>query len=994
MRACTRKEASPIIAWLVNTCWFFFKWGILLMLVAVVAIGGYFYLRLDDEIRRYAEHFLAEHYGDLDVRVGSARFEPGRGVTLRHLSLAARGTQDNPQPLVDIDEMQLVGQFDVESLIAGKPEIKEIIVRGPHVQATRSASGDWNLRALTPPPPTSEKPAALKIVDASVTFTDHRYPAAKPFTLRGVQLDVTSEQANIVTAPGQPTERAYRVEGSVAGALSESFLFHGRFQPAGPQFEVGAQIAGLEVTPALLRSLPGIDPAILDRGELTGKANLRISATRRGEAPVTWTAEFDLAEGRISIDGLPRQVTNLTVVGSANENQLNVKDARARYGKSDLVLACTRYGWQRNAPLGMRAAASQLALDENLADALPDSLAKVWYRFRPAGQAGASLVLRYNGQDLHPDLTVHCHDVSFEDREKFPYRVRQGHGTVRFFDQGDGEGGQLHVDLQAQAGDRPVTITARLTKVPCLEGHPCPPPLGLIEVKGKSLATSDDLTNALPEKSAKVVRSLDPRGRFSMRWSSNRTDAHDKPRIEADLTFHDCQLRYEKFPYPLSHVNGRAQLREGNWRFDDLVSNNPNGSKKVHCQGTCDKTAEGHLLSLMFTDCEVGLDDTLRLALSQEHQQTWAALRPSGRVGFRAKVVHHSGDPKPNVLLEVHPLAGSVSVNPTFFPYRLSKLAGAITMEGGNVTIKDLRAAHGQTTIATDATWVRTPHGGWQFDLTNLLVDRLTANNDLVLASPLGLRKVIESVKPEGSFSIHNGKLRFTRVVAGSTHLRSEWNVQLGCQQNDLEVGVPLDNVSGVVHLAGRHEGNTMFTAGQLDIDSLFWNGIQLTNIRGPIWVDNEECRVGGGATQRLNQIQKRDEPQQRVEANLYGGRFAIDANVRLDTLGRYTVEGMLDNADLHRMSTEYFGGSEELSGNMSGKATLTGSGKSLDLLEGGGWLAIRDAQMYELPIMARLLKVLRNRVPDKTAFNGVDAEFALDGKEVSFAKLNLLGDA
>ncbi len=996
LRTLFAQGIASIIAWLVNTCWFFFKWGILLVLIAALTIGGYFYLRMDDEIRRYAECLLADHYSDLDVRVGGARFEAGQGVTLRHLLLSKRGPQGELRPLVEIEEIELHGNFDVESLIAGKPEIQQIVLRQAHLHAVRSASGHWNLSVLGPPPSAGERPAAIKIVDASVTLTDSGNPIAEPLVVRGIRLDVTSDSSNIATQPGERPERLYKITGAIDGPHAESFLFQGQFNSVGGAFGVEAQINQLAISPELLRSLPGIDPALLEWGQLSGKANLQLTAERLGQtdAPVTWKTNFQISEGHAVIEGLPRQIRDLSVEGSASDQRLAIREARARVGKTRLVLACDRYGWTRAAPLALQARAIDLTIDESLREIFPPAIEKIWQRFRPVGQVKASIVLRYNGQKWQPDITIDCLDVALEDREKFPYRVDHGRGRVRFFDLGDGSGGQLHVDLQAEAGDRPVTITGRLTGMASLGEPPRPQPPGWFEIQGENLWISDDLLNALPSKSAQVVRSFDPHGRFSVRWRSERMVAGGKPQTETDLTFHDGQVRYDKFPYTLTHINGRLQERSGVWKFENLVSRDPEGNREIRCHGTSEPTANGRQLSLLFTGTEVALDDSLRLALPKDFQKTWAALRPIGRVGFRADIRHQVGDKKPSILLDVNPLRQTVSVEPTFFRYRLDKLDGSISMNDGKVTMKNLRASHGQTTMMTDATWVRTPQGGWQFDLSNLHVDRLTANYDFVLASPLGLRKVIEAIKPKGSFSIHHGDLRFTRDRAGSTHLRSEWNFQLGCQQNDLELGVPLDNVSGVIQLAGRHEGNSSFTVGQLDIDSAFWKGIQFTNLRGPLWVDNDECRLGRGATDKINQIQNRKNPREPIEANLYGGQFSLDANVQLESAGRYTVAVQLDKADLQRMSTEYLGGTTGLTGTLTGKGTLTGMGRSPDLMEGGGQFAIRDASMYELPVMARMLKVLRNRVPDKTAFNGVDAQFRLDGNKVVFDELNLLGDA
>jgi hypothetical protein len=44
--------------------------------------------------------------------------------------------------------------------------------------------------------------------------------------------------------------------------------------------------------------------------------------------------------------------------------------------------------------------------------------------------------------------------------------------------------------------------------------------------------------------------------------------------------------------------------------------------------------------------------------------------------------------------------------------------------------------------------------------------------------------------------------------------------------------------------------------------------------------------------------------------------------------------------------------------------------------------------------LLVSLLKVLRNRAPDSTAFNKVESEFLIHGDRVTLNKLDLLGDA
>jgi hypothetical protein len=63
-------------------------------------------------------------------------------------------------------------------------------------------------------------------------------------------------------------------------------------------------------------------------------------------------------------------------------------------------------------------------------------------------------------------------------------------------------------------------------------------------------------------------------------------------------------------------------------------------------------------------------------------------------------------------------------------------------------------------------------------------------------------------------------------------------------------------------------------------------------------------------------------------------------------------------------------------------------------MLRGGGELNVVDANIYELPVLVAMLKVLHNRTPNTTAFNRCDMQFTIQDDRIQFEKLNLLGDA
>lgn len=1006
----TRKDAVTIFCRLVNLCWFAFKWSIATVLIAALVIGGYLYWRLDDELRRYAQGVLANHYTQLDVKLGAARFEPGRGVMLQNLTLSQRGNDGRLQVLAEVDEMQLLGAFDVESLSSGKPIIDRIRMRTPRLHAVRQHDGSWNVAQLFPPPSTSDQPPVVEVVGAMVTIDDGAVDG-KPLALRDVNLTARCTGQQPAASEDAPPLKTYQLEGSVGGELAEKFDFSGTVRSGSPEFDLLVTIDGLDLSSSTMTKLLGRVPQCTPVSEVDGRLDTKIRFRRGATGPPSWNADFTATNCRVTYVGVHRSLTALNATGSANGGQLLIREASAKFGKSRVSFALDRRGWTSDAPLALSARAEDLLIDETLAEMLPPKAVEAWERFQPTGRVDVQAAVQFNRSQWIPNITITCRDASFTDRKKFDYRITQGGGTLKLVTQ-NGSGPTFVIDnLTGKVEGTPITINGEFSGLPGLGecrrlGGEALPPVGWLKIHGERLPITDAVVDAIEPEEGKVRRIvdvLDAKGRVTVDWEFRRTDPFSEPQKSTDLTFHDARLRFDKFPYPLSHIEGTATERNGKWQFKNVVSHAPGTTRVVRASGTCTKTPVGHQLQMTIVGEYLPLDDTLRLALPDVHRTAWEKIRPrSGRVHFRAEVGHHIGvDTRPNVRMAIVPLPGSqtvepVTIEPTPFPYRLENVTGRIDVVGNQVTFTGMQAQHGQTHIETNGIWVPNPQGGWQLEFTGLNVDRLKADFDLNEAAPTQVKRIISYLNPQGSFDIHNGTVRFSQLMAGSTNLQSDWIVSIGCQQNNLEVGVPLKSVSGIVHLTGQHNGNLRFTAGRLELDSLFWNGVQLTNVRGPLWIDSQECRLGQGA---YEQIVKRQIPigknvSKSVETDLYGGRLALDALVPLETVSQYQLALAIDKCDLARVSTDYFGGSVDLTGTLSGQARLNGMGRSLELLGGGGRIQVRNAQMYELPVMARMLKVLRNRVPDKTAFNGVDAQFTLDGSTIHFNELNLLGDA
>jgi hypothetical protein len=307
----------------------------------------------------------------------------------------------------------------------------------------------------------------------------------------------------------------------------------------------------------------------------------------------------------------------------------------------------------------------------------------------------------------------------------------------------------------------------------------------------------------------------------------------------------------------------------------------------------------------------------------------------------------------------------------------------------GRVDFDDFSARHGRVTCsARSGAWEGTGAGAWTFVLHDLHAYRLEPERELFAALPPGVQQVLMRLQPHGMVNLYQTSLKLTKRP-GVDRPAFAWDVNLDCHQVTLAGGLPLADISGPMRLIGKADEKGTHTAGELLLHTLTFKDMQFTSIRGPIWADATNCLFGRPAAAKQEQ-----EPRP-ITADAYGGSVTVDARATHEGAApTFYAAIALGGADLRRFATERLGGPKDLSGTMSGKLTLERTGPSVQTLRGGGELHVVNANIYELPVLVAMLKVLRNRAPDTTAFNRCDMQFQVQGDRVVFDQVQLLGDA
>jgi hypothetical protein len=131
-----------------------------------------------------------------------------------------------------------------------------------------------------------------------------------------------------------------------------------------------------------------------------------------------------------------------------------------------------------------------------------------------------------------------------------------------------------------------------------------------------------------------------------------------------------------------------------------------------------------------------------------------------------------------------------------------------------------------------------------------------------------------------------------------------------------------------------------------------------------------------------------------QLSAKVFNGQLTAGGEAELVGDGRFHVATNLERADLSEIARQLAPQQRGLSGKVFASAGVSGTNQGLHTWRGGGQVRLRDADIYELPVMIALLKLLSVQRADRTAFTTSDIDFRIEGDDLAFERIDFSGDA
>jgi hypothetical protein len=957
-------------------------WIALLLLVAGVAALRLGQEYVDQQIHDHLQGLLARHYSGLSIRIDSVRRLDGVGIQVRGLKILDPRGSEPSVPLLQIDEVLLQGDVSLERLWNRQLVVQHVSIRRPRIRAELRADGTCNLHRLWPLPefPKTLYPPEMTVEDGVMVIRCASGSSDKSLALHELQLTARPRASQ----PQHPAD-SWEIRGSCVGEFFAKATFEGRLRPDEAAYVVGGQLHDVKVVPELTACLPQeIAVRLAPLASLRGRAHLDFSTAGGADRPRSYRIAGQFFDGWINDVSLPYSLTDLAaefVIDS--QTGFSISHATARTGIARLQLGLAPSDAGPAGPLTLRASTQQFPLDARLPQVLPPSMQQMWSRFAPTGMANVTLTLKLDDNGFQPEAHVECTDLSFT-YDKFPYRVHGAAGTLHL------QGGYLDVDLRALISGKVARMTGRLN----ITGEQ---PVGWIEIETDgAIPLDDELIAALSDKPQQFVRSLHPSGMIEFWGRFERTPQDPQLRKHLEIHLRNCSMRFDRFPYPVDKINGTVTVVDDRWYFERLTGRNDSGF--LVARGSWDPQAEDQQhLKLDLTGTDIPLHEALRSAMREDLRHLWSKLQPRGtldQLEVRVRLDHRQSQLDVEVwgqkwAPEQNIEGRTISVKPVWFPYRLDNLTGLFHYHNGVATLQNIQGEHGPARLRKlTAVCEHQVDGSWRLRVDQVDAEQLAFDEDLLSALPARLSQGLQKLRPQGPISLH-GNMWFTGGPQPGVR-EAGWDVTTDLEDVELACGARLEHVRGNVRWNGGFQQGRFETLGELRLDSLLFRNMHITHIRGPLRLNEQEATFGtwSAAPESAAGIPR------TIIARAFGGEVTLDGRISLSGDDGFAVQLHLTDGEIARLAAETGTSSARVTGKTYAALQLAGQLQRQETWRGDGTVRLFDADIYELPLMVQMLKLLNVRSPDSTAFTKGDSQFRVEGDRIYFQRMALQGDA
>lgn len=987
------------------------------------------------------------HHGRIaPVIPGSPAPETGNPGTLERARLATHYRPPLPffpsnntprQPQIRIEQLWLKGDWSPANFLSGEFQPDAIEILGPTVEVNLDRNGKPILPRIRLPKPQQTPPDWLIIRDGILSVSCQRDPTKQ----WAIQLPLLELHR---IAPGTAAGPAWMDSWQLSGAISALDLppvqVQGTLENGRYRLEATGQPTHLHArlwqefrawVPAEKRLIEGVNGWVhLETFQMEGR--LPGGESQTATVDRLW-AKGNVDQLQFQHERLPQPILNVSGQFTADTSGLEFQNVQGRIGDGSFRIDGTLAHWSPNS-LHARLITRNLRFSRRWVPLLPEKMQRDWQKFQPEGLVSCDVTFRHDETGhLAKNGVIKVSDLSYVFAD-FPVPISGGRGTFELNDR--------DCTYQIQVDNRlyPLAIDGYANNMG-------PQWTGRVNIKSTQYHDIDEsLYLGLQKKpqAIRVIREINPAGKMAINGLIQKSDPDEKADVRFNIKFHAGEVQHVRFPYRVFGIEGEMRFENGAIFADRLVGVSSTGN--IHATGEILPDEPWHI---SITGQAVELNSELYRALSPAQQEVWNHLSPRGILDRVVVELYEenqqckirvSGAQKPSIPSD----PSYLSINADWFPYQLDSLSGQFLFQDDQVFLRGIRGNHGNVGIAFDGSG-NIQGNNWQVTIHNLLTGQIPIDHDIKTALPETVKTAAEQLMLEGSVSVQGsvtisrepevdppGSLVNSQNPPGSVHrlasrepltyrmqdsgefqispprhrtvapsmgsqIRLVWDLRLDMEDASLQVGLPAHHVHGMVQLKGQSSSQQAYCLGSLQIDSAIIEDMQVTGIQGPIGMDEREITFGTHV-RYPTPVSEADRSLMPVAhsmtMNSMGARISLDGRVLLVDDMPFSVQATVDHMDLKQIAANFAPETRDVAGLGYASLALNGSAAGTHKLTGNGMVRIQEARLYEVPLFLQLLKVLRVRTPDKTAFDEGKIDFQIAGEDIQLNRIELNGDA
>jgi len=982
-----------------------------------IGIGGFLLFRhVGDIVRLQLERQLKEVFPNLEVKISAIRFWPGKAVELVDVSvnvLPESSQRASPIPLGRVGVIQLHSSRTLWESIRNGIEIQRVLLEDAEFFAVRDEGGEWNFRRIRCGLQGEGRVPEIIVKDSLLQVVGVGPWTKEPLTIRIHRASLyKGEPAQILaeaTADGSATAFSLwslsadcQVGGlgeATATVVVSSDIRHWSLQFKFHQIGLTPELWD-QMPESLRMALPRV--SILGGSlALDGKLNASEDSFEDSELElVGWLKDLRIA--------LPQVSTPLTGISArflARRNRIVIEELQGSWGAASVGVPRVELTQDSDgARLAAVVSIRNLQVNRELV-ALHPSFQQWAVTYGPEGMFDVEGNLVYQQNSWNWQIRVYPRKMTIV-YSRLPYPVREVDGWLEWTDQ------HIWTDLHGKAGNSVISIQGRnLWREGAYQ----------FVISSRGITLDPQMITALGTPAGERLAELNPSGDFSFRFVSTRQGKGSSPQRFLELGLLGCSVQYERFPYPIRNLRGRIRMWGSpageQWELEDAEGRNQ--SAQIFLRGRLENWSGRQFLQLQFWAKDLLLTEELRAALpSPTARSLWEnlALRGSLRE-VSGQVLYDSTAGRVRVRFTADPAAGECSIQPVWFPYRLEALEGSLHYEDGQAYVSQLRGRHGAAKFSAAVEYTQHQDGLWQLELRDFLAEQLPLDQELIEAAPKGLREVLRLMNPSGRVNLR-GRIGLRGSGDPAGRVQTVWALAVDTHQARLECGLKFSGVSGTAYLVGFSDDNRFACATQLDLTAASAFNVHCSQIRGPMLLDGKRILLGRsvpsnvftdvcswvgwdaakiwaelGQDPALQAFFQQSAPTP-VLFRVGSGLCSLDGLIQVEEESTFRLGFSLMRVDLTQLTQELLGRTENLRGTLYIQGEVRGKFGQPESLVGQGQIQLRDADVYELPLMIALLRILMIREPRRNAFSSADITFELEGKRILVPYVVFEGDA